>query len=119
MDGGCLRPAPGADRILVTPDQVVVETVLVVPTRAVSSIESRGIGVVLAELDLIGVFEVHSARAKLLVIDNYVVSKPLQQRPAAVDKPAPGIAEPDLWQHVNGRLLRSAIAYGQPQQDVL
>ena len=51
--------------------------------------------------------------------DDDIVTGALEGGFGPVREPAPGVAEPDLGQHMNRRLLGAAIGDGHPQQDVV
>src|SRR5258708_8722697 len=57
--------------------------------------------------------------AELLMVDHDFIPGALEGRLSAVREPTPGVPEPDMGQHMNARLLGSAIGDGQPQEDVL
>ena len=53
------------------------------------------------------------------MLDHDIVADALEGGLGPVGEPAPGVAEPDLGQHVNRRFLGPAIGDGQAQQDVV
>ena len=53
------------------------------------------------------------------MLDHDIVVGALEGGFGPIREPAPGVAEPDLGQHVDRRFVGTAIGDGQPQQDVV
>src|SRR5262249_32319033 len=77
------------------------------------------IGLVLAELDLVGPIEMEGVDAERLVGEHDMVVDALERGLGAVSGPAPGVAEPQLGQDMDFGVLGSAIVQRESQQDVL
>jgi hypothetical protein len=100
-NAGCLRARAGTDGVLVAFHEIVVKAILEQAPGTFTSAESRAIGLVFAELDLVRPVELDRIDAKLWVLDHNIVPEELERRLPPRREPAPGVPEPDLGQHVN------------------
>ena len=119
VDTGRLRALVRTDRVLAARHQILVETVLAQMSGRFAAEQFCDIGLVLAELDLVRPVEVDHIGAEPLMVDDDVVAAALEGGFGPIRDPAPGVAEPDLRQHMNRRFVGTAIADGQAQQDVV
>src|SRR5262249_9092860 len=94
---------------------VFVKRVLEIAVRGTDPEQPREIGFVLAEQQAIRALECDAVGAELIMgREQHTLPLVLQRRFLYPRRPAPGVAKPDLWQHVDARLIGAAIVDRDP-----